>query len=155
MYSLHRAVGTRIIWAAIQPVESPTQPIWLLHPTWPVTRPSTGARGSPIKGSRVAPILYRETLSTPQETGDNASTIRQYNIIGSARIPHPLRLFARATFAFCRPAARNMSTLSPNKKGRALVLAFDGTNNQFNDKVSPTSPAVMTKALNAFHDSPS
>ena len=41
---------------------------------------------------------------------------------------------------------------SSDKQGRTLVLAFDGTSNQFDDTVSRVSPTLMTKALNLLHD---
>jgi hypothetical protein len=44
---------------------------------------------------------------------------------------------------------------SSDRNGRTLVVAFDGTNNRFNDTVGPTSPTATIKALNFFHDSAS
>lgn len=43
-----------------------------------------------------------------------------------------------------------LPTSSYDNSGRTLVLAFDGSNNQFNDEVSRIFPTPTTKALTSF-----
>jgi len=101
-------------------------------------------QATPFKGGLgLFPPHTQKHPQRPQQASHKVSAIQQYNIKRSALIPHSLRLPARVPFVFerfhCRPAARNMEAppaSSSDKTGRTLVLAFDGTSNQFSDRVS-------------------
>ena len=61
---------------------------------------------------------------------------------------------SRLEVSLVAQAARSMSPppATSDRQGRTLVLAFDGSNNQFNENVSRISPTATTRTLNLFHD---